>query len=326
MPANTVKRFCLRENADLILKWSKACSSSHSKCRQSSAPLPTRIIDVGCLPEDIPRLCSGENRSDPYCALSHCWGSSQPLRTTKATLHEGESGIAWHLLPQTFQDAMIVTRRLSIRYLWIDSLCIIQDDELDWQRESTRMAFIYGNAYLVISATHAAQGSTGCFSERLPQMLCYIHKTSNNDEIPIYVEPASEIHSSFESLSIHSKLSPQLPLLSRSWCFQERLLATRVLHFAGDDLIWECRSKTLCECTGLDPQKSMKSIQGSFVDERHSYALWHKLLKVYMSRQKTYPSDRLPAISGIAQQMQHAGLGDYVFGIWKENLFEDLLW
>jgi hypothetical protein len=315
---------------ELILKWSKECSSSHLKCVKIPRPLPTRIIDIGSLPGDIPRLCSGESKPEPYCALSHCWGSSQPLRTTKATLHERESGIEPHLLPKTFQDAMVVTRRLSIRYLWIDSLCIIQDDELDWERESSRMASVYGSAYLVISATHAAQGSGGCFSERslsAAAVLCYTHKTPNNEEIPIYVQAASEIHSSYETSGIFdSKPTPKLPVLSRSWCFQERLLATRVLHFAGEDLVWECRSKTTCECMGLDLWNRTKSIQRKFLDERHSYELWHRLLKLYMSRHITYPSDRLPAISGIAQQMQRAGLGDYIAGLWKENLFADLLW
>jgi hypothetical protein len=127
------------------------------------------------------------------------------------------------------------------------------------------MAEVYGSASLVISATHAAQGSAGCFSKRSPSgapVLCYTHKTLNNDEVPIYVEPVSEIHMSYEPSSLYnSNPADCLPVLSRSWCFQERLLATRVLHIAGEDLIWECRSKTLCECMGLDLGGGMKSMK-----------------------------------------------------------------
>lgn len=89
------------------------------------------------------------------------------------------------MLPQTFQDAIAVTHNLTIRYLWVDSLCIIQDDPQDWQRESSRMASIYGNAYLVFSATHAAQESQGCFSSRSSE-LCYNYKDAKGDEVPIY--------------------------------------------------------------------------------------------------------------------------------------------
>ena len=300
----------------------------HSKCRQSPAHLPTRIIDNGCVPGDTPKLCFGEGKSEPYCALSHCWGSSKPLCTTKATLGERESGIPQHLLPQTFQNAIVVTRRLSIRYLWIDSLCIIQDDKLDWQRESACMASVYGNASLVISATHAAQGSAGCFSKRSPLLapvLYYTYKTSNNDEIAIYIERDLYIHGNFYPLrSYDLEREAILPVLSRSWCFQERLLATRILHFAGEDLFWECRSKSFCECMAADSRSYIRSMKRRWVEEPHSYDLWHKMLRLYMSCNITYSSDRLPAISGVVKQMQRAGLGYYVAGIWKKNVFADL--
>ena len=192
------------------------------------------------------------------------------------------------------------------------------------------MASVYGNACLVISATHAAEGSAGCFSKRSPStapVLCYTHKTLNNYEIPIFIEPCSEIHRSYEPSGFDNSIQTnRLPVLSRSWCFQERLLANRMVHFAGEDLIWECRSKTLCECMGLDLQNQIKSMKSRFAGESYSYDLWHKLLQMYLSCDITRASDRLPAISGIVKQMQGAGLGEYVAGIWKENLFADLLW
>ena len=98
----------------------------------------------------------------PYIALSHCWGKNPIVRTTTSTLAQRKQGIEISLLPPTFRDAIIIARRLDVRYLWIDSLCIIQDDELDWQTESAKMSTIYQHALLTISAGLSSHGG-GCF-------------------------------------------------------------------------------------------------------------------------------------------------------------------
>jgi len=104
---------------------------------------------------------------EDYIALSHCWGPNQIITTTKATLQSRKAGIDLSMLSQVFRDAILVARRLHIRYLWIDSLCIIQDDEKDWQTESAKMASIYKDALLTIAA-HAAIGGQGSLFTATP--------------------------------------------------------------------------------------------------------------------------------------------------------------
>ena len=114
----------------LIHKWISECESGHSGCQsQLLTPLPHRVIDVGS--EHLnqnPRLYESNGELGQYIALSHCWGTAQHFTTEKKTLAERLSGMSWAVLPKTFRDAIFLTRKLGIRFIWIDSLCIIQDD------------------------------------------------------------------------------------------------------------------------------------------------------------------------------------------------------
>jgi hypothetical protein len=151
------------------LKWLQDCLENHPQCQISSnseAELPTRILDV-----DPPgpqacqiRLYETNGETGLYVALSHCWGKSQMFKTERGSLNLRRRNIPWDIIPRTFQDAITFVRRLGLRYLWIDSLCIIQDDRADWERESAKMASIYTNAVLTIAATKSADSEGGCFS------------------------------------------------------------------------------------------------------------------------------------------------------------------
>jgi hypothetical protein len=99
--------------------------------------------------------------------LSHCWGPAQLITTTANTIEQKKAGIPLEDLPQTFKDAVALTRNLGIRYLWIDSLCIKQLDKDDWEREASKMGSVYLHSYLNIAATSSAEGRAGCFKERV---------------------------------------------------------------------------------------------------------------------------------------------------------------
>ncbi|KAE9365557.1 HET-domain-containing protein [Stipitochalara longipes BDJ] len=145
-----------------VATWLDECRS-HPQCAVPSPTLlPKRVIDVGHRNDPMPFLFESDNFMAPYIALSHCWGQTPIVRTTKATLVRRKQGIDISLLPPVFRDAIIIARRLGVRYLWIDSLCIIQDDPLDWQTESARMSTIYQNSLLTISAGLSGRGG-GCF-------------------------------------------------------------------------------------------------------------------------------------------------------------------
>ncbi|KAF4630083.1 hypothetical protein G7Y89_g8055 [Cudoniella acicularis] len=328
------------ESLSLISKWTEECFSSHENCIQAPHVPPSRLIDVGTTETDVVKLCFGLDSSNPlrYCALSHCWGLMQPLTTTTETLTKRSTGIRFTELPRTFQDAITIARKLSVQYLWIDSLCILQNDKEDWEKESSRMASIYESAYLVIAATHASDSSVGCFLDQpvshTAATPCHEHITPSNNSVPIYVRFKSTLyddntHDHYSHFSMFdAKRQAHLPLNSRAWVLQERILATRTVHFTGRELVWECRSMTLCECMDLGPQFTqwlgikqswIQALQGSM----DRYDFWRRIMELYMQLSITKQSDRLPAASGLAKQFQG---GRYLAGLWEENLFADLLW
>ncbi|MCJ1444599.1 MAG: hypothetical protein MMC23_005101 [Stictis urceolatum] len=134
---------------------------------EENTPLPTRVLDIGDgVQSDEIRLLETSRRSGTYAALSHCWGRSKHVITTQATLAEWRKVIIFEQLPKTFQDAVVITRRLGLRYLWIDSLCIIQDDRTQWEYESALMGEVYRNAYFTIVAAYSVNGDGECLQNR----------------------------------------------------------------------------------------------------------------------------------------------------------------
>jgi hypothetical protein len=121
---------------------------------------PTRLLRLD--PEGSEfrvQLVEPKNITLGYAALSHCWGKVQPLKTTQFNLKAHLNGIHFGDLPCLFQDATRVTHSLGLHYLWIDSLCIIQDSKEDWEEQCTRMADIYRDAAVTISAADARDSS-----------------------------------------------------------------------------------------------------------------------------------------------------------------------
>ena len=154
-----------------ISQWLKNCSSYHQQCRPPM-PVPSsklRMLDLSSSNPsglEMIRLVEGVKLTTRFAALSHCWGMTQYLITKKASLDEHKRGIPFIRLAKTFQDAITTCRFLGIYYLWIDTLCIIQDDRNDWKEESQKMGHLYQYAYLVISADAAKDSSVGCFTQR----------------------------------------------------------------------------------------------------------------------------------------------------------------
>ncbi|KAI8944488.1 heterokaryon incompatibility protein-domain-containing protein [Xylaria longipes] len=132
-------------------EWLRKCIEEHDECGGGEEHLaPSRLIDTKPDETQNVKLVELENFACRYVCLSHCWGSTKSIKTTKETLQERKERILWDTLCPTFQDAITVVRQLGLRYLWIDSLCIIQDDSNDWARESSKMAATYSLAHLTI--------------------------------------------------------------------------------------------------------------------------------------------------------------------------------
>ena len=178
----------------LVKRWLETCIQYHDteRCPPEAHVLPTRVLDVGITGQgETVRLHVPDGSEKAlYIALSHCWDPQQIFTTTRANLGQHRDCIALTDLLRTFQEAIHVSRELSVQYLWIDSLCIIQDSIEDWESEAAIMADVYRNALLTIFATKARCGSEGCFAERDGRLTrpCKLDLTFE-DGCPIYIHP-----------------------------------------------------------------------------------------------------------------------------------------
>ncbi|ORY62100.1 HET domain-containing protein [Pseudomassariella vexata] len=323
--------------------WLQDCmSSKHEFCPPPlTTKLPTRVVNVG-RHDGIIKLIETNGRADKYVCLSHCWGLQQIFMTTKATIEDRQHEINPTDLSKTFMEAIEVTRRLQIDYVWIDSLCIIQDDALDWERESAQMASIYRNACLTIAGTKSSGGSGGLFTIT-PDFEVSGTTPSGEDYYLIFREKTDH------ELAVPGRQNAaQFPLMTRAWVYQERLLSPRVLHFGHYELFYECLSDELCECTGIGylgvsdevPLTSPKVMYASALDselvgaderwadyaEYYLARIWRSMVVHYTSLNLTKTSDRLPALSGIARDTARERKSRYLAGLWEDSLMDDLLW
>jgi len=303
--------------------WIQQCLDDHNYCSYTTAPsLPTRVLDIGTTDSTSPiRLISSNGLKADFAALSHCWGGITPLTTTKATLASRMQQIEMSELHKTFQEVVQIVRRLNIRYLWIDTLCIIQDDPKDWMQESVKMCQVYRDAYVNIAASAAADCTAGLIHRFVPSLQ---GTSGKNDETKIAIRISG----------IHSR-QRAAPLEVRAWTLQEDLLARRVLYFAERQLLWRCKAIAASEdglLDGLEYEESTLSrMRRDFVklDGGHraeAYQSWRRLAETYSRRKVTFEKDRLPALAGITPHFRDL-LGDEpILGLWRDELVAGLLW
>ncbi|KAH8883109.1 HET-domain-containing protein [Thozetella sp. PMI_491] len=327
--------------------WLEECVKNHEKCGGGDEqPAPKRLIDVSVDQTQDVRLVELDGTPCRFACLSHCWGSTTSIKTTKETLEQRKDRIEWSSLCATFRDAVTVVRRLGLRYVWIDSLCIVQDDHEDWEKEAAKMATIYESGHLTIAATRSHNHDGGCFSKLKPQ-----HETH---EVSVSAPGQDKLTLYFRQMLPHCKdivHSPQqaieFPLLDRGWVYQERLLSRRVLHFNNNEISWECAHTSTCECGDIDesvglfirPPYRHPAIGGLMEPKIHHGRLdadkelslkidrWHELVQEYSGLKISFAKDALPALAGLAKQMQRLRGGDsYAAGLWNSSLDFDLLW
>lgn len=305
-----------------LRRWIETCIKGHERCRQTISgieineelepDLPSRVVDVG--PPDgsrEPRLIESEGMAGQYSALSHCWGppSKRPLTTTKDTIRDRLRCMSWDSLPKTFRDAIEVTRAVGLRYMWIDSLCIIQDDHEDWLREAEKMGLIYQRARLTIAASHAKDGTDGCFLERT--------HISSAVEVPYINSDGQHLGSMFiQACGNPGDREPDSgPLGKRAWITQEWILARRVVFYTKSRLVWLCRSLLGDLETGRKVPISANATN------------WESIVHDYSRRHLTFTKDKLVALQGLANEIQKASSsGQYHFGIWSQDIPRHLLW
>lgn len=321
------------------IDWLQDCQTDHKTCGHTrTSPLPDRVLDLGTGGFDENRdvrLYETNNELADYVCLSYCWGSTQHLTTRSDTLEDRKAGILWDALPRTFQDAIIFTRRLKIQYLWIDSLCIVQDSWNDWSVQSSKMPSIYENSYVTLAATSSASSAGGCFSRASSRYKALeftildqsgkSHQVLVRGHLPhwLMANPQYRLWG----------CSQEFPLLDRAWVLQERLLAPRVLHFCQHELMWECMEAAACECSFLDHVETEhldKLIHHQCLSQNANRDVvvkrWRQLVTTYSRLKLTYETDKLQALSGLARHMNKWIKDVYIAGLWKSSLPIDMLW
>ncbi|KAJ1327033.1 HET domain-containing protein [Microdochium nivale] len=373
--------------------WLAECRQDHDCVSNEDMPFPSRLVDVG-INDGVVRVVETKGQHGKYLCLSHCWGPLQIITTTTATYDQRKTGISLDDLSQTFRDAVLLTRRLGVQYIWIDSLCIIQDSLTDWQMESAQMASIYSNAYLTLAATKSSSGAGGFYTDTPTTEIS--GTTPEGEKYSIFFRQRIDHHLEATKTGVETVMSSDRngtdsnrtgyefaghatlenhPLLTRAWVYQERLLSRRLLHFGPHELFFECEGDVNCECGQIryhgsstgSPTSAVKllyaeavssyfgatgdstgsansgedfdGMQWSLQHQEFIARTWRTLVSSYVALDLTKSEDRLPAIGGVARQMStrrfrdgrmadgaEAYHDDYLAGLWRATLNDDLLW
>ncbi|KAK1485953.1 heterokaryon incompatibility protein [Colletotrichum tamarilloi] len=271
-----------------------------------------------------------------YACLSYTWGRQNTAVTTTQNLHDRLDDLPFDSLPQTYKDAVTVTAFLDIPFLWIDGLCIIQGDtdSKDWAEQSSQMAEIYGNAILVIAAAESNSVEEGFLST--PQLPRELVKFQSSEFENLEYGSEGTVWSVFaRAMPDHSWLGwstlaepKSRGTLSRSWCFQEEVLASRLLTFFGGEMNFQClEDEYRCECAfpaaplGLVTIKELYEPRLELGNMETPNWMWQSTVEHYTRRKLTVATDRLTALSGVARVVQSSLRTKYAAGHWLDRDF-----
>ncbi|KAH6663085.1 heterokaryon incompatibility protein-domain-containing protein [Halenospora varia] len=315
----------------LVQVWLNDCKQNHLLCRDDSNFIPTRVIDVGSLDDSRqPRLyvTSEKDRCTPYLTLSYCWGEQTQentnLVTTESTFNERQISIPMDELPLCCRDAVKITRKLGFRFIWIDAICIIQEQEMkeDWIKESAQMAQIYANSILTISA-----GSSDRCNNRILQPR---YGSDVGLQIQVKGNLSNETIGIREFPTALNQALRETEICKRGWTMQERALSSRILHFTPHQIFWQCTTtehsedgRNKEEMWGQNDHRLYLREELDPVELRQA---WYRIVDEHKDLALTNPGDRLPALAGIAKAYHRQFKCKYLAGLWECHLPENLLW
>jgi len=269
------------------------------KAARKSFSLPTTLLAIGHIDGNPQLRVRNTSDLDPgtvYVTLSHCWGRKPVISLLDNNIKEFQKSIPFESLSKTFQGAVEVAQALGYQYIWIDSLCIIQKSSVDWHQESSFIGDIYSNAILNIAATASVDGNGGLFdrSDSLAQNPCLIRLRGKP------TDGTGFICHDFQSWESNVEKSP---LARRAWVVQERALSPRIVHFAEDQVRWECQS---CRDSEFSPGLDYSSKDLGLLAARSSnsvdlYDEWERTVNRYSQCALTFGSGKFVALAGLAQ-------------------------
>jgi hypothetical protein len=323
---------------------------------ESSDFVPTRLLDLSANETtDGIRLIESEkecpNETLQYAALSYCWGSASEaqtaLRTDRSSLESHLTNIPLNSTFGVVQEAITTARSLSIRYLWIDALCIIQGDLTDWKKESETMESVYGNAYVTIVAMASPSCHKG-FLHRPATIELRFKSSIRQDFQGTYYLRHQKRHSKLESTWMTDETYPTFLIAdldythhrwsNRAWTVQEEGVSRRIIGFGSSRIYFECATRFVTESSpgpwqvskskNVEAEMKRRYKIGSVEMKERLYSVWASDIGGYSDRELTDPRDKLPAISAMAKRVQNFSGGEekYLAGLWEGDLLLGLLW
>jgi hypothetical protein len=316
---------------ELPKMWYRECLEDHPLCKPPNRSFcPTRLLEI--MDDSLAKLVltSEQGPNDPYVAFSHCWGKAKTLKLLQDNMAQLLAEIRISELPTSYKEAIIVCRSMGFRYIWIDSLCIIQDSRQDWQQEALTMKDVYQNSSLNLCASAAAENSEASFKSRDLTLIA-----------PLEISPGwanGEIHY-ITKFDMHNEEISYSPLQSRAWVVQEYYLSHRSLSLTKSQMWWQCRQRIACETfpsgypqgsidpTRLKHMREGKEGQNFGGEERQHDYEWYRLVEDYCRCGLTVSTDKLIAFAGVAQAFRRFYPHDrYIAGFWSSQLPLALCW
>ena len=339
-----------------IKQWYGNCVEGHPDCSpgrftpafENASWIPTRLINIG--QSNASKKCflqlSNELSPVSYMTLSHCWGERdgpRPPKLTNANVDSMRNRIPIEALPRSFNDAVQVARSLGVSYLWIDSLCIIQDSMEDWRRESRLMDKVYRYSACNIMAEAAINCDGGLFFGRDPQRLGIF---TLDEKQTSSLSHRSTVCFTKDYVNSKSDRGNGSPLYSRGWVCQERWLAPRQISFHSNQVFWECTKLKACEAfpsweakvdqdgnfptqrrTSQPWDKGLVYPHRHTVNRRETFSFsWRAMVETYTTCTLTEEQDKLIAIQGLVNIYKSLRDDDYLAGLWRKQLPSGLMW
>ncbi|ETS84621.1 hypothetical protein PFICI_02646 [Pestalotiopsis fici W106-1] len=309
------------EETLLLKHWLRNCDENHTCIPLNDVHyMPTRVIDVFADSKDKLRLVETcDEIKGRYVAVSHCWGNipdSKKFCLLNENIEALKENIDYAQLPQTFRDVVDVSRRLEVRYLWLDSICIIQNNNDDWASESTKMESVYSSSYVTIAVSSAASSLVGLPKQRDKRPCVRIgdlYFAKDIDDFETDVQKAV--------------------LNTRGWVFQEHALSRRCIHFTTSQIYWECGDGIHCETLA-----KLSNPYAAFLGDAHfpniaqEYFKGGKILhfqgifQMYSKLAFTKRTDRSLALQGLENRLAKTMKTKVKFGILENMLGRSLLW
>jgi hypothetical protein len=323
--------------------WLHNCITTHNKCVKAndlSLPLlPSRVLDISPNTDSKSvRLHTGAGQTGIYFTLSYRWNQTAPtsFQTTMSNEAQYRNEIRIETLPSVMQDAISITRRFGVQYLWIDALCIVQDSPEDWEKGAKEMAAIYKNSLLTIAAATDGKDTTqGCFRIRnrlQPRPLLAPTPYPGGDNKYVFADRRMT----------KDGVRPPSELDTRAWVLQEQILSPRVLTYSNQEIYWDCKTLNASETfpNGIPAfydtdlqlpderlfKEAINNTANTQVSQSRLYISWMKIVEAYSERQMTKETDKLVALLGVVKEASFMFDDAFVVGLWRKRLVPDLLW